>query len=172
MWVQTMLSTPWPPLLGGIEEMGLRDTLRLPAASRCTISGESLCYHESAMMDKLVEGARQLGLPLTEHQLQQFQTYYEQLVDWNSRVNLTGITDYEEVQVKHFVDSLSIVLALEGAKWADGNFALLDIGTGAGMPGIPLKIVCPRAKLRSPGFRSQEDGLSPAYCGSNWDWRK
>ena len=143
--------------------MGLRDTLRLPAASRCTITANpctlhtllsyrssgspTLCYHESAMMDKLVEGARQLGIPLTGHQLQLFQTYYEQLVDWNSRVNLTGITDYDEVQLKHFVDSLSIVLALEGAEWVDGNFALLDIGTGAGMPGIPLKIVHPGARL-------------------------
>jgi 16S rRNA (guanine527-N7)-methyltransferase len=99
------------------------------------------------MMETLVEGARELRLPLTEHQLQQFQTYYEQLVEWNRRVNLTGITDYEEVQVKHFVDSLSVVLAIEGANWADGNFALLDIGTGAGMPGIPLKLVYPRAKL-------------------------
>jgi len=99
------------------------------------------------MMERLVAGARQLGLPLTEHQLRQFQVYYEQLVDWNSRVNLTGITAYEEVQLKHFVDSLSIVMTLEGAKWAHGNFALLDIGTGAGMPGIPLKIVCPEAKL-------------------------
>ena len=99
------------------------------------------------MMQKLVVGARQLGLPLTDHQLNQFQVYYEQLADWNSRVNLTGITGYEEVQIKHFVDSLSIVLTLEGAKWADGNFALLDIGTGAGMPGIPLKLVYPKARL-------------------------
>ena len=99
------------------------------------------------MMDKLIEGARQLGLPLTEHQLQQFQTYYEQLVEWNSRVNLTGITDYEEVQVKHFVDSLTITLALEGIPWANGNLSMLDIGTGAGMPGIPLKIVRPGARL-------------------------
>ena len=99
------------------------------------------------MMDKLVEGARQLALPLTEHQLEQFQTYYEQLVDWNQRVNLTAITDCEKVQVKHFVDSLTIVLALEGSAWVDGNFGLLDIGTGAGMPGIPLKIVHPGARL-------------------------
>ena len=98
------------------------------------------------MMDKLVEGARQLALPLTEHQLEQFQTYYEQLVDWNQRVNLTAITDYEEVQVRHFVDSLTIVLALEGPAWVNGS-ALLDIGTGAGMPGIPLKIVHPEARL-------------------------
>jgi 16S rRNA (guanine527-N7)-methyltransferase len=99
------------------------------------------------MMEKLVEGARQLALPLTERQLQQFQTYYEQLVEWNRRVNLTGITDYEEVQVKHFVDSLTIVMALEGSALVKGNFALLDIGTGAGMPGIPLKIAHPEARL-------------------------
>jgi 16S rRNA (guanine527-N7)-methyltransferase len=99
------------------------------------------------MMDKLVEGARQLALPLTAHQLDQFQTYYEHLVDWNRRVNLTAITNYEEVQVKHFVDSLTIVLALEGPAWVNGSFALLDIGTGAGMPGIPLKIVHPEARL-------------------------
>ncbi|MBN2100185.1 MAG: 16S rRNA (guanine(527)-N(7))-methyltransferase RsmG [Dehalococcoidia bacterium] len=98
-------------------------------------------------MDRLIEAARQLSLPLNEHQLQQFQTYYDQLVDWNRKVNLTAITGYEEFQVKHFTDSLSIILALEGAKWADGNFALLDIGTGAGMPGIPLKIAHPRARL-------------------------
>jgi 16S rRNA (guanine527-N7)-methyltransferase len=95
----------------------------------------------------LQEGSRQLALALTEQQLQQFQTYYEELVEWNRKVNLTAITDYEEVQVKHFLDSLSIVLALKGADWANGSFALLDIGTGAGMPGIPLKIVHPRAKL-------------------------
>ena len=98
-------------------------------------------------MERLVEGARQLSLHLTEHQLQQFQTYCEQLVEWNRRVNLTGITDYEEIQVKHFVDSLSIIPALEGAKWVDDSFSLLDIGTGAGMPGIPLKLVYPRARL-------------------------
>ena len=99
------------------------------------------------MMDKLVEGARQLSLPLTEHQLELFQTYYEQLVEWNRRVNLTGITDYDEVQLKHFVDSLTITLALQGPAWANGDFALLDIGTGAGMPGIPLKLVYPGARL-------------------------
>jgi len=99
------------------------------------------------MMERLVEGARQLSLHLAEHQLQQFQTYCEQLVEWNRRVNLTGITDYEEIQVKHFVDSLSIIPALEGAKWVDDSFSLLDIGTGAGMPGIPLKLVYPRARL-------------------------
>jgi 16S rRNA (guanine527-N7)-methyltransferase len=99
------------------------------------------------MMERLQEGSRQLALALTEQQLQQFQTYHEELVEWNRKVNLTAITDYEEVQVKHFLDSLSIVLALKGADWANGSFALLDIGTGAGMPGIPLKIVHPRAKL-------------------------
>ncbi len=53
----------------------------------------------------------------------------------------------EEVQVRHFVDSLTIALVLDEVPWAGGSFALLDIGTGAGMPGIPLKIACPRARL-------------------------
>jgi 16S rRNA (guanine527-N7)-methyltransferase len=99
------------------------------------------------MMEQLVEGTRQLSLPLSEHQLQQFQTYYEQLLEWNRRVNLTGITDYQEVQVKHFLDSLTITLVLQGPAWVSSSFDLLDIGTGAGMPGIPLKLVYPGARL-------------------------
>lgn len=99
------------------------------------------------MLEKLEEGARRLGLALTGDQVRQFQAYYEALVQWNRRVNLTSITGCEEVQVRHFVDSLTITMALDGVPWAGGRFALLDIGTGAGMPGIPLKIACPQARL-------------------------
>ncbi len=77
----------------------------------------------------------------------QFQAYYESLIEWNRRVNLTAITDHEGVQIRHFVDSLTITLALDGVPWAKAGFALLDIGTGAGMPGIPMKIIYPRARL-------------------------
>jgi len=97
-------------------------------------------------MQKLEFGAKKLGIKLSPQQLEQFQVYYQELIDWNRRVNLTAITDYEEVQIKHFLDSLTVVLALKqplGKK----NSRLIDVGTGAGMPGIPLKIILPDIKL-------------------------
>ena len=99
------------------------------------------------MLETLLHGAKQLGLSLTPKQTQQFQLYYKELVEWNKRVNLTAITDYEEVQLKHFLDSLTLVPALEGKAWAKGDFLLLDVGTGAGVPGIPLKILLPKVRL-------------------------
>jgi 16S rRNA (guanine527-N7)-methyltransferase len=86
-------------------------------------------------MQHLVSGAAELGLPLDQDQLDRFQAYYEELTDWNRRLNLTSITGFEDVQVKHFLDSLTVTLAgdsLEGA-------SVIDIGSGAGLPGLPLK---------------------------------
>ncbi|MBM4463566.1 MAG: 16S rRNA (guanine(527)-N(7))-methyltransferase RsmG [Chloroflexi bacterium] len=98
-------------------------------------------------MEKLVQDAEKLGLALSAEQVRQFQLYYEELVEWNKRINLTAITDYDEVQVKHFLDSLTLVSALQDMPWAKGEFALLDVGTGAGMPGIPMKLILPRIRL-------------------------
>ncbi|MCX6011540.1 MAG: 16S rRNA (guanine(527)-N(7))-methyltransferase RsmG [Chloroflexi bacterium] len=94
-------------------------------------------------MEKLKAGAKKLGLELNSEQLERFDAYYRELVDWNQRINLTAITDYEEVQIKHFLDSLTIALAWQPAR---GN-NVIDVGTGAGMPGIPLKIAFPDIKL-------------------------
>ena len=97
-------------------------------------------------MERLNTGAKKLGLVLNQRQLEQFHIYYQELVDWNRRVNLTRITGYEEVQIKHFLDSLTVALAWESLT-PGADLRLIDVGTGAGIPGFPLKIMFPNIKL-------------------------
>ncbi len=91
-------------------------------------------------MEKLQNGAQKLGLHITTGQLEQFEIYYQELVDWNQRMNLTSITEYEDVQVKHFLDSLTIITAINSLNKGQ-RLRVIDVGTGAGLPGIPLKIM-------------------------------
>lgn len=84
-----------------------------------------------------------LGINLSDKQTNQFIKYYELLVEWNSFMNLTAITEFNEVCLKHFVDSLSLIKAFDCNK----DISVIDVGTGAGFPGIPLKIAFPNMKI-------------------------
>ncbi len=88
--------------------------------------------------DRFIEGLQYLHLQLSEHQFEQLLRYCQELLDWNTRINLTAITNPEEVWLKHFLDSFSLLSVYDKPQ-----ARLLDIGSGAGFPGLPLKIVCP-----------------------------
>ncbi len=97
-------------------------------------------------METLVKGARELGIPLKDTHCEALEVYYAELLEWNARFNLTAITDREGVLIRHFLDSLSCLVALPIEALRRGA-RVIDIGTGGGFPGIPLRIVCPGIRL-------------------------
>lgn len=100
-----------------------------------------------SLMERLISGARQLlGLELTPAQVSAFRLYAAELAEWNQKFNLTAIKNPAEVEIKHFLDSLSCLPAIRAGR-TPSPFSLIDIGSGAGFPGIPLKIVCPEMRL-------------------------
>ncbi len=93
-------------------------------------------------MDRFIKGLEELNIQLKDEQLHKLLRYYELLVERNKVMNLTAITEFEEVVIKHFLDSLSLVKVI-----VPKAERLLDMGTGAGFPGIPLKIAFPSIKV-------------------------
>lgn len=93
----------------------------------------------TAFEEILAARAAEAGIPLTAEQIGQFSVYHEMLLDWNTRMNLTALTAPEDVAVKHIIDSLT---AYDAALF-DGAWTLIDVGTGAGLPGIPLAVYAP-----------------------------
>lgn len=96
-------------------------------------------------LTKFKHGLEELNITLTDEQIEQFLQYYEMLVEKNKVMNLTGITEYEEVIQKHFLDSLSLIRVIPDI--ASQKLTIIDLGTGAGFPGIPLKIAFPELEI-------------------------
>ena len=99
---------------------------------------------EKIFVDKMTFGAEELGITLSDRQYDQFYKYYKLLNEWNQVMNLTSITEMEDVVNKHFVDSLSLVKVVQ---LDEKKLSMIDVGTGAGFPGIPFKIVFPKISV-------------------------
>lgn len=96
-------------------------------------------------LTKFKHGLEELNITLTDKQIEQFLQYYEMLVEKNKVMNLTGITEYEEVIQKHFLDSLSLIRVISDID--SQKLTVIDLGTGAGFPGLPLKIAFPELEI-------------------------
>ena len=99
-----------------------------------------MAFYETA---QFLKDAGQLGISLTDEQVKKYLRYFEMLVEWNQKMNLTAITEYHDVMKKHFIDSISLIKAFDTSK----ECSVIDVGTGAGFPGLALKIAYPNLKI-------------------------
>ena len=95
----------------------------------------------------LKEGLSKLGIPFTDNQIDQLHRYFEMMVEKNKVMNLTSITEYDEAVVKHFLDSLCFAMVYNDKRRDGFRPRLIDVGTGAGFPGIPIKIMFPEIEV-------------------------
>lgn len=92
-------------------------------------------FHQKNI-ELLIEGAKEYGISLSDEQINKFSRYAQLIVEWNEKMNLTAITDQKDIVIKHFLDSLSMSTLV-----SENDKSLIDVGTGAGFPGIPIKII-------------------------------
>lgn len=98
---------------------------------------------DSALAEILIKGATGVGVNLDEAAVRLYLRYLGLLLEWNQKINLTAITDPKEIVLKHFVDSISVLPYLE----KKDNLRILDVGSGAGFPGLPIKIACAQTSV-------------------------
>ena len=91
--------------------------------------------------EEMSKKSKILGVRFSVEQIEQFYKYMNLLIEWNEKMNLTAITEPKEIILKHFIDSITIL------KYIDDNSKLVDVGTGAGFPGVPLSIMNPTLKI-------------------------
>jgi 16S rRNA (guanine527-N7)-methyltransferase len=99
--------------------------------------------HEHELCEFIISSAREVGITINESHSEQFMRYLSHLVTWNKTINLTAIIDSKEIIIKHFIDSLAALVATNFGQ----DSLVLDVGSGGGFPGIPLKIVRPDFQL-------------------------
>lgn len=95
------------------------------------------------LKDILKDGSKEMNIEITDHQIDQLIKYKDILLEWNQKMNLTAISEEKEVMIKHFLDSLSCIQT----KYLTNEGRMIDVGTGAGFPGVPLKIALPNIEL-------------------------
>ena len=113
------------------------------------------------MKNKVKFYCSEIGIELSDFQAEQFEAYYRLLTEWNEKINLTRITEPDEVAVKHFADSLTL---LKYCEIKDGA-SVIDVGTGAGFPGIPLKIARADVKLTLLDSLNKRLNFLSEVCG-------
>ena len=102
-------------------------------------------FVDAEFSELMIHGTNSIGVCLSDHQMKQFFQYYRMLIETNKVMNLTAITELSDVVSKHFLDSLSLVKVVKDL--SQKEYSIIDVGTGAGFPGIPLKIAYPNLKI-------------------------